>query len=254
MRGTGRGRADLPEHRRRIYDQDRCADFDELLAQAGADGKTRALRAWPDGTPLASEQDCWDLINKIRNCKAGREWTIRRGQPDGLGPQLDDAGQWTANIQVLPKDEGRAFITAKLEAGEEILYNALTPGRRSRGKYICRTAMGGCGHRHAPAPEQLCDDCASKQAGQHSRDYENALAFHQPGDANPNVLVWQVEQGHVPARSSLERKVRADYLDYLAKARAARREAEQAQQDAGQAARSIGRQLIDLWRSGRWTS
>lgn len=248
---TGRGYDHLPEHRRRIYQGEVCHDFDDLLDQALAHGKDVILSAWPDGTPIADAQDAWQLLGKLANCKHARQnYSVARNQNAGLGPvQLPD-GTWAARFRVLPKDQGREHITARREAGEQLTFNPAAPKTRSRGKYICRTAMGGCGHRRAPEPEALCDDCAVRRTGQHGASYEITLATHRPGDGTPDVRIWMIEHGHTAPRSTTEQKVRTDYLDYLAQARAARHQAEQAQQDTGQTARGIVRTLLDAWKHG----
>lgn len=166
---TGRGYDHLPEHRRRIYQGDRCTDFDQLIAEASSHGKPVSVTCWPDGRPITDEQDAWDLINKIRNSRPGRKWTIRRGQPDGLGPQQAGDGTWTARLQFLPKDQGREYITAQLDAGNLIPFN---PARRkASGKYICRKDRGGCGHRRAAQPETLCAGCAVTAAERQAAEF-----------------------------------------------------------------------------------
>ena len=100
---SGRTRDDLPAHRRRIYNQDACHDFDDLIERSLTTGKALGLSRWPDGTPVADEADAWKLLGKIANCKAGRQYTIRRGQPDGLGPRQRPDGTWEAWFAARPK-------------------------------------------------------------------------------------------------------------------------------------------------------
>lgn len=191
---------ELPAHRQRIYRQERCTDFDDLIAQAAAHGKPVTIRAWPDGTPLTSEQDCWDLINKLRCTRAGRQWTIRRGQPDGLGPQLD-GDQWTARIRVLSKAEGQNYIAGRIERGEPVLFNPAVP--RASGKYICPQ----CHHRRSAAPKTLCLDCVQHQATAASRQFarEAAEAARRTwGQAWDDPANWDVDHALAPPRTPRE--------------------------------------------------
>jgi hypothetical protein len=102
-RSGGRGYDHLPEHRRRIYARDASHDFDELIERSFATGKAFGLSLWPDGTPVADEADAWRLLGKIANCRAGRRYTIRRNQGDGLGPRQRPDGRWEAWFAARPK-------------------------------------------------------------------------------------------------------------------------------------------------------
>jgi hypothetical protein len=293
---SGRGYDHLPAHRQRIYKQDRCTDFDDLIAQASAHGRPVTLTCWPaDGRPLADEQDCWDLINKLRNSRPGRQWTIRRGQPDGLGPQLR-GGRWVAKIQVLPKDQGREYIAARLERGELIPFSPFA--ERARGKYICPRLAGGCGHRRSKAPGWLCLDCQAAGAARNSVDAARQAAEQARrawGEGWDDVTNWRVDHALTPPRTpreraarpvaeqarqhiSLEQRIRQRTGQRLSweerppsrlpatgatgKLREAPRVIKdhmQAAQDQAEAAAVDGppgekiRQMLDQWKSGRWT-
>jgi hypothetical protein len=203
---SGRTRNDLPEHRRRIYQQDACHDYDTWIEQAAAlpAGRCLVLTRWPDGTPIADEADAWQLLNRIKDCKAGRQYTIRRGQPAGLGPRQRPLG---GAVRRPPKSAGRDHIARLIDAGGIPAFNPAQ--RKARGKYICPRAIGGCGHRHSRAPGQLCDDCAqqradqaSRQAAAEERQRRDLLARRQFGEGWDDHLNWLTD--HAPPRTPRE--------------------------------------------------
>lgn len=288
-RTRGRGYDHLPEHRRRIYQQDRCTDFDDLLDQALAHGKTVTLTAWPDGTPIADDKDAWKLLGKIANTAKGKTVSVLRNTTLGLGPAVDSSGTVTARFQVRPKDHGRDFIAAKLEAGEPVSYNPAIP--RARGKYICPQ----CHHRRSTAPRTLCLDCAADQATASAKQFarEQAEAARRTwGQAWDDAANWEVDHALAPPRTpreqadrpiaeqarehlSLEQRIRqrtGQFLDWEehAPARPAGRgitgkaaqvprnlrAQAQAQRDRAQAAQLDGphgekiRQMLDEWTNG----
>lgn len=105
---SGRTRDELPEHRRRIYNREVCRDYDALIERALAlpGGKCLVVTGWPDGSPIDGERGrrgAWDLLNKIKDCKLGRQYTIRRNQADGLGPRQRPDGTWEIRFTVRPK-------------------------------------------------------------------------------------------------------------------------------------------------------
>jgi|SRR5271165_4975359 len=208
MPSTGRGYDHLPEHRRRIYTSDRCADFDELIAEAAAHGKPVTITCWPDDSqPIASEQNAWDLINKLRNTRAGRAWTVRRNQPDGLGPQQRRDGAWTARVQILPKDVGREWVAAQAEAGNILAFNPAA--RKSKGKYICSRKIGGCGHRHSTASGLLCASCADTRAAAAERRERQQAERRQWGQGWDNPLNYAIDHGQAEPRTRREEADRA---------------------------------------------
>lgn len=105
---TGRTRDDLPEHRRRIFNAEVCRDYDDLIERAAKLPASKALvvTRWPDGSPIdgeRGERGAWDLLNRIKDCRLGREYTIRRSQADGLGPRQRDDGTWEIRFTARPK-------------------------------------------------------------------------------------------------------------------------------------------------------
>lgn len=246
---SGRNTGHLPRHLQRKLSggEERCTDFDDVLhwAFSGGDAappadwcmratrfgdRAIALLSWPGGTPIADEQDAWRLLAKMADSHHGkRDYSVHRKAAAGLGPQQAPDGSWVAVCRVGLKDEGRAEIEGRIQRGEPLSFNPA--GRRARGRYICRTSIGGCGHRRAAQPETLCTDCA---ASRQDRGYEQALRY----GASQDVRVWQLDAGLKQPATPAEH-------EHLARRRA---EQQRSAQAAEQQPREPG-QLRDAWRN-----
>jgi hypothetical protein len=108
-----------------------------------------------------------------------------------------------------PKSEGRDHLTRFSEAGGIPSFNPAQ--RRPAGKYMCRTSMGGCGHRHARQPESLCDECQARHAEHYyaraaadERDRQAQLARRRFGEGWDDYLNWLTDHALAPARTPRE--------------------------------------------------
>jgi hypothetical protein len=110
---------------------------------------------------------------------------------------------------VLPKDQGREYIAARLERGELIPFSPFAD--RARGKYMCPKASGGCGHRRSKAPGRLCLDCQAARAARYSAEAARQAAEQARrawGEGWDDVTNWQVDHALAPPRTAREQAAR----------------------------------------------
>jgi hypothetical protein len=113
-----------------------------------------------------------------------------------------------------PKSQGRDHITRLIEAGGIPAFNPAQG--RPRGRYMCRTVMGGCGHRHARAPGTLCDDCAARhaarastQAAAEERQHREQLARRRWGEDWDDPANWRADHALAAPRTPREQADRS---------------------------------------------